>query len=199
MQKVNHFKIIAGKFKGKTLDMPSLDTTRSSKAILRESYFNKLQFDIVNMPLVEMFAGSGSIGLEALSRGASDVYFLEKNREAFTVLQRNIRTLGADKNAHTFFGDSFGTIGEVLRQLKTKQQKAFFYADPPFSIRDAQEEIYIKTFKMLESLPQEVVEMITIEHMSGLELPKNIGVFHLDKTKKFGKSSLSYFLNSNSY
>jgi len=194
MQKVNNFKIIAGKFKGKVLNMPTFDSTRSSKAILRESYFNKLQFEIVDMPLVEMFAGSGSIGLEALSRGASDVYFIEKNRDAFKILEQNIRTLGVGENTHAYLGNSFDVIEDVKRALKLKNQKAYFYADPPFSIREAEEEIYIKTFEMLSSLPSEIVEMITIEHMSGLELPEKIGDFTLNKTKKFGKSSLSYYI-----
>jgi len=194
MQKVNNFKIIAGKFKGKVLNMPTFDSTRSSKAILRESYFNKLQFEIVDMPLVEMFAGSGSIGLEALSRGASDVYFIEKNRDAFKILEQNIRTLGVGENTHSYLGNIFDVIEDVKRVLKSKNQKAYFYADPPFSIREAEEEIYIKTFEMLSSLPSEIVEMITIEHMSGLELPEKIADFTLSKTKKFGKSSLSYYI-----
>jgi len=193
MQKVNNFKIIAGKFKGKVLNMPTFDSTRSSKAILRESYFNKLQFEIVDMPLVEMFAGSGSIGLEALSRGASDVYFIEKNRDAFKILEQNIRVLDLGNSSHAYFGNSFEIIEDIKRALKSKNQKAYFYADPPFSIRDGEEEIYVKTFETLSSLPSEIVEMITIEHMSGLELPQTIGDFILSKTKKFGKSSLSYY------
>ena len=194
MQKVNNFKIIAGKYKGKVLNMPALDSTRSSKSILRESFFNKLQFDIVDMPLVEMFAGSGSVGLEALSRDASEVYFIEKNRDAFRVLEQNIRTLGVGVNSNAYLGNSFEIIEEVKKSLKAKKQKAFFYADPPFSIREAHEDIYIKTFEMLNALPSEIVEMITIEHMTGLELPEKIGEFFLSKTKKFGKSSLSYYL-----
>jgi len=193
MQKVNNFKIIAGKFKGKVLNMPTFDSTRSSKAILRESYFNKLQFEIVDMPLVEMFAGSGSIGLEALSRGASDVYFIEKNRDAFKILEQNIRILDAGDSSHVYFGNSFEIIEDIKRVLKSKNQKAYFYADPPFSIRDGEEEIYVNTFETLSLLPSEIVEMITIEHMSGLELPQTIGDFILSKTKKFGKSSLSYY------
>ena len=59
-------KIIAGKYKGKTLHLPSKATTRSSKSIVLESFFNTLQFDIVESVFVEVFSGSGSIGLEAL-------------------------------------------------------------------------------------------------------------------------------------
>ena len=70
-------KIVMGKFRGKTLKLPSCETTRSSKNIVLESFFNTIQFDIVDATFVEGFSGSGSIGLEALSRGASKVFFME--------------------------------------------------------------------------------------------------------------------------
>ena len=65
-------KIISGKFKNKVLKLPSKTTTRSSKAIVLESFFNTIQFDIIDATFVEVFSGSGSIGLEALSRGAKN-------------------------------------------------------------------------------------------------------------------------------
>jgi len=63
-------KIVAGRFKNKVLKLPSKTTTRSSKAIVLESFFNTVQFDIIDATFVELFSGSGSVGLEALSRGA---------------------------------------------------------------------------------------------------------------------------------
>ena len=81
-------KIISGKFKGKVLKLPSKTTTRSSKSIVLESFFNTLQFDIVGATFVEVFSGSGSIGLEALSRGAEEIIFMEKDREALKVLKQ---------------------------------------------------------------------------------------------------------------
>ncbi|MBD3797895.1 MAG: RsmD family RNA methyltransferase, partial [Campylobacterales bacterium] len=75
-------KIIAGKYKGKVLELPSKTTTRSSKAIVLESFFNTLQFDVIESNFVEVFSGSGSIGLEALSRGAKKIYFMEKDTDA---------------------------------------------------------------------------------------------------------------------
>jgi len=74
-------RIIAGKYKGKTLELPPLDTTRSSKSILKESFFNVIQYDIIDTIFVEAFGGSGSVGLEALSRGASHIYFSEIDKD----------------------------------------------------------------------------------------------------------------------
>ena len=187
-------KIVAGKYKGKTLQLPSKTTTRSSKAIVLESFFNTLQFDIVDAVFVEVFSGSGSIGLEALSRGAKKIYFMERDRDALKVLKENIAL--TDKSAcEVFAGDSFKNITEVVARLKRAKERAYFYIDPPFSIREGMEDIYDKMIELIASLPKEFVEMIIIEHMSGLEIPEKIGAFQTKKSKKFGNTTLTYLIS----
>lgn len=185
--------IVAGKYKGKKIDLPSLETTRSSKVIVKESYFNTIQFDVINCTLVEVFSGSGSVGLEALSRGANFVYFMEKDKAAFKTLSKNIQRVGAN-NCISIYGDSFENIEQVKKELAKSHLKAYFYVDPPFSFREGMEEIYNQMLHMLTSIPIEMVEMVTIEHMTGLELPKELGQLILKKTKKFGKTSLSHYI-----
>jgi len=185
-------KIISGKFKGKTLKLPSMETTRSSKGIVLESFFNTIQFEVIDANFVELFSGSGSIGLEALSRGAKKIYFMERDRNALKVLKENIAQ--TDPHAcEVFSGDTFENIGAVVKRLKSLDEDAYFYIDPPFSIREGHEDIYRKMLALIENLPQEVVRLIIIEHMTGLELPETIGAFNKQKSKKFGKTSLSYF------
>mgnify|MGYP002640485338 CR=1 FL=1 len=184
-------KIIMGKFKGKTLKLPSMETTRSSKSIVLESFFNTVQFDIIDATFVEVFSGSGSIGLEALSRGASSILFMERDRDALKVLKENI-SLTDPSACRVFAGDSFSNITEVVKTLKKKNEDAYFYIDPPFSIREGMEDIYEKMMKLIVSLPQEVVKLIIIEHMTGLEIPSSIGPFEVTKSKKFGNTSLTY-------
>lgn len=185
-------KIISGKFKGKTLKLPSKNTTRSSKAIVLESFFNTIQFDIVDANFVEVFSGSGSIGLEALSRGAKHIYFMEKDKEALKILKQNISQLEPE-SCDVFGGDSFENINAVASTLKRKNESAYFYIDPPFSIREGMEDIYDKTINLIASLSKDSVNLIIIEHMSGLEIPQEIGAFTKIKTKKFGNTSLTYF------
>ncbi|WP_345987447.1 16S rRNA (guanine(966)-N(2))-methyltransferase RsmD [Sulfurimonas sp. HSL1-2] len=186
-------KIVAGKYKGKLLKLPSKTTTRSSKGIVLESYFNTLQFEIMDSVLVELFSGSGSIGLEALSRGAKRILFMERDREALKVLRGNIAQ--TDPSAcEVIAGDTFETIGQTLARLKQLGEPAYFFIDPPFSIREGHEDIYDKMLNLIAKLPRESVRLITIEHMSGLELPDAIGAYSLQKRKKFGKTSLSYYL-----
>ena len=185
-------KIISGKYKGKTLKLPSMSTTRSSKSIVLESFFNTIQFDVIDANFVELFSGSGSIGLEALSRGAKRIYFMEQDRNALKTLEENIAQTDP-KSCEVHRGDTFANIGAVVRRLKSHNEDAYFYIDPPFSIREGHEDIYLKMIDLIEKLPEEVVKLIIIEHMTGLELPEEIGAFHKIKSKKFGKTSLSYF------
>ncbi|MDD5051677.1 MAG: 16S rRNA (guanine(966)-N(2))-methyltransferase RsmD [Sulfuricurvum sp.] len=185
-------KIIAGKFKGKTLKLPSKETTRSSKAIVVESFFNTLQFDIIDAVLVEVFSGSGSIGLEALSRGAKKIIFMEKDRDAIKALRENIAQ--TDPSACEIYdGDSFLNISTVKKRLNALGGGAFIYVDPPFSYREGMEEIYDKTIDLIASFPLELANLIIIEHMSTLELPESIGHFNRLKSKRFGKTSLTYY------
>ncbi len=188
-------KIIAGKYKNKLLKLPSKATTRSSKVIVLESFFNTIQFDIVDASFVEVFSGSGSVGLEALSRGAKNILFMEKDRDALKVLKENIRSIDSS-TCEVFSGDSFENIKSVVATLKRNKQEAYFYIDPPFSIREGMDDIYNKTIELIGSLPIEQTKLIIIEHMTGLELQEVIGAYRLKKSKKFGNTTLTYYMEN---
>ncbi len=183
-------RIQAGKYKGKPLSLPPLEVTRSSKAILRGSFFDTVQFEMVDGVFVEGFAGSGSMGLEALSRGAKKVYFFERDRESFNVLKKNIKKLGVEQSAIAVFGDTFDNFPKYISEFG-KEKKLFFYFDPPFAIREGMDEIYEKTFSLISKIKS--AKLICLEHQSGIELPETTGIFSLIKTKKFGRSSLTYY------
>ena len=189
----SNIQIIAGKHRGKKLYMADKETTRSSKNILKESVFNTLQFEVVDSIFVEVFAGTGSIGLEALSRGAKYAYFLEKDRDAFKVLNENIKSCNETENSKTIFGDSFENIWSVVEKLQKNREKAYFYFDPPFAIREGNEDIYNKIIDTITRLPKINVEKIIIEYQTGIDFPDEIGKYTKIKTKKFGKSSVSYY------
>ena len=184
--------IIAGDFKGKKIQIPDISTTRSSKGILKESFFNTIQFEIIDKNFVEVFAGSGSVGLEALSRGAAASYFMEYNKTAFKCLESNIKVTDPSK-CTTFYGDSFVNFDNVYNIVKKTGKKTYFYFDPPFSTRDGMDEIYDKTIALIERIEPEVCEMVTVEHMTNLDMPPQVGALELIKRKKFGRSTMSYY------
>jgi len=194
MAKQDNFttKIIAGDFKGKLIEIPNIFTTRSSKGILKESLFNTLQFDIIDKNFVEVFSGSGSIGLEALSRGASYCYFIEYNKIAYKVLQENIKRLNPAKCQH-MFGDSFEKFDTVLSMVESRDEKTYFYFDPPFATRDGMDDVYDKTIELIAKINPDKCMMVVVEHMSQLEMPKSIGELEQTKRKKFGRSTMTYY------
>lgn len=185
-------KIIAGAYKGKVLELPSLDVTRSSKAMLKESVFNVLQFDIIDKIFIESFAGSGSIGLEAISRGAKRAYFIELDKSSYSILLKNCKTVNIEK-CQTIQGNAFVQTPLILDFLRNSKDEIVLYVDPPFDYRDGMEDIYDKSFRMIANLESNNIFKIIIEHESKLEVPQILGKFSLEKTRKFGKSSLSYY------
>ncbi len=184
-------QIISGKYKGKILSLPSKATTRSSKSIVLESFFNTLQFEVMDSIFVEVFSGSGSVGLEALSRGAREIVFMEKDADALKTLKANI-SLTDPSSCTVMGGDSFTNINAVISKLKKSDESGYFYIDPPFSVREGMEDIYEKTMALVASLPTSVVRLIIVEHMTGLEIPSTVGSFQVVKSKKFGNTTLTY-------
>lgn len=181
--------VIGGKYKGLKLDLPSKDTTRSTKSILKESLFNTIAYDVIDKNFIEVFGGSGSIVIEAISRGAKHGFAIERDKNAYDVLLQNCKKV--DKNKFTCKkGDSFIILQELVNSL---QSPSFIYFDPPFEFRENMENIYQKCFDMLSKLDKTKVIQAIFEHFSHLKMPQNIGNFKLTKTKKFGKSSISYY------
>lgn len=190
-------KIIAGKFKGLNLYMPTTSQTRSSKAILKESLFNTIAFDINNACFIEAFSGSGSIGIEALSRGAESAMFFEVDKQAFEILDKNLKMLflkDSNLNAKAFFGNTFELLPKRISNITNN--KKIIYLDPPFNIRDKYADIYEKCVELISQILHYGVFLVVFEHNSDYILPQNIINFCIIKTKKFGKSSLSYYISS---
>ena len=189
-------KIVGGKYKNRVLELPSLEVTRSSKSILKESFFNVLQFDIIDTLFIEAFGGSGGIGLEALSRGAKHSYFCEINKNSFKILQNNCNAIEPE-SCTTLFGDTFEKLPNLLKQLENQKSAQdddiILYLDPPFDIREGMTEIYENTFNIVRDITNKNVVLVTFEHMTGLDMPESLGHFEKYKTKSFGKSSLTYY------
>ena len=106
-------KIIGGKFKGKKLVLPKDKKTRPLKSIVKESIFNLIQHSnkfnvkVENSYILDLFAGSGSFGLECISRNAKIVYFLENYSEALKVLKKNISYLKSSGRSKIIEEDCF--------------------------------------------------------------------------------------------
>lgn len=186
---MHKLRIISGKFKNKRILSPSIDTTRSSKNFLRESFFNIMQLNVVDSIFIELFAGSGSMGIEALSRGAKKAIFFEKDKSAFNTLKVNIKSLEIE-NYEAYNGDSFEIFFDKINNLNAPTT---LYIDPPFSIRDGMGNIYKKVVNLISKLDNRYIENIIIEHSSEVCLNEEMKYYDFKKIKKYGKSSLSFY------
>lgn len=182
-------KIIAGELKGRFIELPDIETTRPTKSIIRESFFNVVGREIYSLVFVEAFAGSGSMGIEALSRECKGAIFFEYNKIALNTLNKNLKSLNLKADVH--FGDTFDNLPNILKSHQEKD--LWIYLDPPFNIREDQEEIYEKTENLIKNLNKNSVAAITVEHLSTVKFPSEIGDFSCYKSKKFGKTTLSYY------
>ncbi len=106
-------RIIGGKYKGRVLKAPKGSATRPTHGMLRESVFNICQNEIAGARFLDLFAGSGAMGLEALSRGASHITLVENDRHALASIRENIAVLQAASQTTVIAGQA----KRVLKQL----------------------------------------------------------------------------------
>jgi 16S rRNA (guanine(966)-N(2))-methyltransferase RsmD len=125
-------RIIAGAFKGRTLRGPTGDGVRPTSDRLRETLFNVLRGDVEQARVLDGFAGTGALGLEALSRGASHVTFVDRDRRALAVLHQNVEACGAG-NACAIIRDDFTGLSARHRDLG---RFTLALLDPPYDYRD---------------------------------------------------------------
>jgi 16S rRNA (guanine966-N2)-methyltransferase len=118
-------RIIAGKYKGKKIHFPAIEGLRPTPDRVKETVFNWLMHDIRGAKCLDLFAGSGSLGFEALSRGAKEVYFVEKSSLVANKIKSNLSDLHID-NAHVLISDGI----KFLQQ--TTMSFDIIFLDPPF-------------------------------------------------------------------
>ena len=121
-------KIIAGSLKNRVLSVPKNDC-RPTNSQVREAVFNILMHSLENATFLDICAGSGAIGLEALSRGASSAYFLESNPNCLKAIRENISKLNVESMAHIIPGDLFSSLN---RLSKKNLSFTVCYVDPPY-------------------------------------------------------------------
>lgn len=119
-------RIVAGALGGRFIDAPPGRTTRPTAERLREAWFSAMGPDVVDARVVDLFSGSGALGIEALSRGARHAHFVESDGRAFSVLRSNIEALGLDECATLVRGDVFRWLESVGEDWDVA------LADPPY-------------------------------------------------------------------
>lgn len=144
-------RIITGKAKGVRLATLEGDHTRPTTERVKEAVFSMLQFDIEGRKVLDMFAGSGQMGLEALSRGAVSAVFIDNTKAACDVVRKNIERTHMEAESQIYCGD-FETILQQLSLGKNaKKQFDLVFMDPPYDSDLLKKSIYcLKKYNLIK-------------------------------------------------
>ena len=177
-------RIIAGTARGRKIETLEGMETRPTLDRVKEAVFGSLQFRIPYAKVLDLFAGSGNLGLEAISRGAKRVVLNDRNPACVEIIQRNVETLGFSDTAKTMNLDYAAAIERL-----SSEGEAFDLAflDPPYR-EGLSEDAVRRLFESRLILPGGTV---VLEHAA--ELPPNgvPGVYRVVRTKRFGKCGYS--------
>ncbi len=181
-------RIIAGTARGREISAPKGMDTRPVTDIIRESLFNIWQFDVEGARFLDLFSGSGCMGLEALSRGAERVVMVDAGNEQVRTIRANLKRTGLDKCANEVVRDDvFHAIGRLGR---THQLFDIIYLDPPFTV----DEIFIPVMEALADgallAPDGVVAIRTRDRK---EMPDTFGVLKRTRQKRYGISMVHFY------
>jgi len=181
-------RITSGIYGGRFIEAPQSDLTRPTTGRVKESVFNyltnRMSFD--DITVLDLYSGSGSLGLEALSRGAAKIIFVEKNLSPFKVLQKNISSLEADGNC-TIMKTS------AVAYVKVCESGAFdlILADPPFFSYD----IYEVWTTVIEKQLLKPGSYFIVER-SIQTLEKDVAGFGLEPNRRLGDTCLYEYQRS---
>ena len=182
-------KVITGKYKGYKLFLPLNKNTRPLKSLVKETIFNilshsnKFSLDFYNKRVLDLFSGSGSFGLECLSRGALNVIFVENNKNALIILKKNIEKLKV-QNQVSIFKES------VLDYLENSNKKFdLIFLDPPFK-----EKNFIKLLNLIVKKKLLNNRGIIIAHRHKNSKDSIANKFKYISEKTFGISKIIFFI-----
>lgn len=179
-------RVIAGRYRSRLLVSPRGMKTRPTSDRMRETLFNVLAPKMDGAVVADLFAGTGAIGIEALSRGARQVYFAENARPALTALRANLGALGIGAEAVVEAAGSF----PLLRRLVASGVRLdVAYLDPPYRDTEAYEQVlgFLAAQPVLQ--PDAVV---VAEHTRRMELPKVPGL-EAYREITHGEASICFF------
>jgi 16S rRNA (guanine966-N2)-methyltransferase len=181
---VMNVRIISGIYGGRNIEGSGTDRTHPMGERIRNALFNKIGDEIKDAVVLDAFAGSGALGLEALSRGAKNVVLIERDRVAQTIIQKNIELLGAKEGAKLI-------KGSVAPVIDTFQHRFdIIFADPPY--HDTQLSTVKKLFTLLKPNG-----LMVLSYPGRGETPTGAEVVVVDN-RSYGNACLTFYRRVNS-
>lgn len=166
-------RIISGKYRGKNLKEFNIDTTKPTTDRVKESIFNLIQFDVVDAVVLDLFSGTGALGIECISRGSKQVHFVDLNKQAISLIKENLKGIDGE---YQVFNQSYE---EFLKN--TQMRYDIIFLDPPYKT-----DYGVKAIKMIiENNLLNDKGIIIFETSGENNFDLNFKNFSL-KTKKYG-------------
>jgi 16S rRNA (guanine(966)-N(2))-methyltransferase RsmD len=171
-------RVIAGEFRSRRLkSLPGLDT-RPTPDRLRETLFNILAARIAGCVFLDVYAGTGAVGIEALSRGARRAIFIEKNRPAVEVIRENLAALGLERRAEIFTSRALAVLERVRADIA--------FLDPPYEMSKE----YPASMLALDS---SAAPLVVLQHSFRFTPPVRCGHLSRYREIKQGDNCLSFY------
>jgi 16S rRNA (guanine966-N2)-methyltransferase len=171
-------RVIAGEFRSRRLKSISGVDTRPTPDRLRETLFDILGSRVEGALFVDAYAGTGAVGIEALSRGAAHAFFLERNRSALAAIHENLESLGLEKRASVIAGPALSNLAQ--------REAAIVFLDPPYNL----EREYAAA---LETLGQSPPGLAIVQHPVRLTLQEAYGKLRRSRIVRQGDNALSLY------
>jgi len=174
-------RVITGSARGRRLAAPTGRDTRPTSELVKEAVFSMIQFEVESARVLDIFAGSGQMGIEALSRGASSCVFIENAKSAWQVLLANLE--------HTGFADKSKLIKNDAAAFLLNASGPFDVAflDPPYRSK-----LLAKTLPLTAAVMRENGVIIT-ETDIGEDIPEKAGEFSLYRSYTYGKTKIAQY------
>ncbi|MFZ5643329.1 MAG: 16S rRNA (guanine(966)-N(2))-methyltransferase RsmD [Bacillota bacterium] len=179
-------RIIAGSAKKRVLKVPAGWTGRPTADRVKESLFNILGNSVIGCNFLDLFAGTGNVGIEALSRGALKAVFVEKDRLAATAIRQNIKLTGFENNSKVIIKDVYTSLAELKEMRETFN---LVFLDPPYG--KGFEIPVINTLVNLDLLASDGI--LVAESSKRETMPPEITNIKLIRQERYGDTMLSFY------
>jgi 16S rRNA (guanine966-N2)-methyltransferase len=184
-------RIIAGTFRSRQLKSLKGVALRPTSDKLRETLFNILGELVIDARFVDLFAGTGAVGIEALSRGAREAIFVEKHPPAVVLIKKNLESLEIRNGAHVLESDALQALKQFAEApMAANARIDMLFLDPPY----AEREQYANVLKFLGGANLLAENAVVIaEHQRSLDLPESFGKLERVRVLRQGDAALSFF------
>ena len=180
-------RVIAGKYRSRTLRSLKGQMLRPTSDRLRETLFNILGPTVVGAAFVDLYAGTGAVGIEALSRGARHAIFVEQHAPAVALIRRNLESLGIGAEAEILGMD----VGRAIERLEARRVHAqFIFLDPPYAA-DIEYECALESLGESSLVAPE--GRVIVEHLRNRAIPERTGELELARIVEQGDTALSFY------